>query len=162
VRVRALTSVKLVNASDTTTQPISLPSSLRFCLPITRRVWSVCLVAMILYNLFSRPITMMILVWSSRSTSLSNDIICHCACSVCLETLVSEVLWPSYHVSRATLNYILYSLTHSLRSANICSSEIVGPSPRHFTSGKVSDCNARGREFKSRSGQNKFTKSDGQ
>ena len=26
----------------------------------------------------------------------------------------------------------------------------------------MSDCNARGREFKSRLGQNKFTKSDGQ
>ena len=31
-----------------------------------------------------------------------------------------------------------------------------------WPSGKMSDCNARGRDFKSRSGQNKFTKSDGQ
>ena len=31
-----------------------------------------------------------------------------------------------------------------------------------WPSGKMSDCNAKGREFKSRSGQNKFTKSDGQ
>jgi len=31
-----------------------------------------------------------------------------------------------------------------------------------WPSGKMSDCNARRREFKSRSGQNKFTKSDGQ
>ena len=31
-----------------------------------------------------------------------------------------------------------------------------------WPSGKMSDCNARGREFKSWSGQNKFTKSNGQ
>ena len=31
-----------------------------------------------------------------------------------------------------------------------------------WPSGKMSDCNARGREFNSWSGQNKFTKSDGQ